>query len=119
MSCGGWGLVIRSGISAATRVTGMIGILLVPGILCSHSIYHELLDRGEVEQHPAEKFKAGYLTLPFFTVRAAIYFAIWITLALLLNKWSLAQDRTADNRYTKQMRVLSGPGMVILIFSIT
>jgi hypothetical protein len=42
-----------------------------------------------------------------------------VTLAFLLNKWSLAQDRTADNRYTKQMRVLSGPGMVALIFTVT
>src|SRR5262249_28501605 len=61
----------------------------------------------------------GYLNLPFFTVRAVVYFGVWITLAFLLNKWSLAQDRTADNRYTKQMRLLSGPGMVVLIFSIT
>ena len=37
----------------------------------------------------------------------------------LLNKWSLAQDRTADNRYTKNMRLLAGPGMVALIFSVT
>jgi hypothetical protein len=59
------------------------------------------------------------LNLPFFTVRAAIYFAIWGALAFFLNKWSLAQDRTADNRYTKNMRVLSGGGMVALIFSVT
>jgi hypothetical protein len=77
------------------------------------------MDHEEVAQHPAVQFKSGYLNLPFFTVRAAIYFGIWITLAYLLNKWSLAQDRTADNRYTKNMRVLSGPGMVILIFSVT
>jgi hypothetical protein len=36
-----------------------------------------------------------------------------------LNKWSLAQDRTADNRLAKNMRVLSGPGMVALIFTVT
>ena len=32
---------------------------------------------------------------------------------------ALAQDRTADNRYTKQMRMLSGSGMVALIFTVT
>ena len=48
-----------------------------------------------------------------------IYFAVWIALAFFLNKWSLAQDRTADNRYTKNMRLLSGPGMVLLIFTVT
>jgi hypothetical protein len=119
MTGGGWGLVIRRVLEAATRLLPVMAILFLPVILGAHSIYHEWLDPQQVEQHEAVKFKSGYLNLPFFTVRAAIYFAIWITLAFLLNKWSLAQDRTADNRYTKQMRVLSGPGMVALIFSVT
>jgi hypothetical protein len=55
----------------------------------------------------------------FFTVRAVVYFAVWIALAFFLNRWSLAQDRTADARYAKNMRVLSGPGMVALIFTVT
>jgi len=52
-------------------------------------------------------------------VRAAIYFAIWLTLAFFLNRWSLLQDKTADGQFTKRMRVLSGPGMVLLIFTVT
>jgi hypothetical protein len=65
------------------------------------------------------QFKTPYLNVPFFAVRAVIYFGVWIALAFFLNKWSLAQDRTADNTYTKKMRLLSGPGMVVLIFSVT
>ena len=41
-------------------------------------------------------FKRGYLHPAFFTVRTIIYFAIWIVLAYLLNKWSAEQDRTGD-----------------------
>jgi hypothetical protein len=115
---GGWGLVIRRVLEAATRLLPIMAILFVPVIIGLHSIY-PWMDQEEVAQHPAVQFKSGYLNLPFFTVRAAVYFGIWITLAYLLNKWSLEQDRTADNRYTKRMRVLSGPGMVILIFSVT
>jgi hypothetical protein len=77
------------------------------------------MDHEAVKHHPAVEFKAGYLNLPFFSVRAVIYFGVWLALMFFLNKWSLAQDRTADNRYTKNMRVLSGPGMVVLIFSVT
>src|SRR6185369_5137398 len=119
MTGGGWGLVIRRVLEAATRLLPVMAILFLPVILGSHSIYHEWLDPQEVEQHAAVQFKIGYLNLRFFTVRAVVYFAVWIALAYLLNKWSLAQDRTADNRYTKQMRVLSGPGMVALIFTVT
>lgn len=116
---GGWGLVIRRSLEAATRVLPLMVVLFVPVLIGAYSIYHEWMDHEEVAKHPAVQFKASYLNLPFFTVRSAIYFAIWGALAFFLNKWSLAQDRTADNRYTKNMRVLSGPGMVILIFVVT
>jgi hypothetical protein len=116
---GGWGLVIRRSLEAATRTLPLMAVLFIPVVIGSHFIYHEWTDHEELAKHPAVQFKTSYLNLPFFTVRAVIYFGIWIGLAFLLNKWSLAQDRTADNRYTKNMRVLSGPGMVVLIFSIT
>jgi hypothetical protein len=116
---GGWGLVIRRSLEAATRTLPLMAVLFIPVVIGAQSIYHEWMDHEEVAKHPAVQFKSSYLNLPFFTVRAVIYFGIWIALAFFLNKWSLAQDRTADNRYTKNMRLLSGPGMVILIFSVT
>jgi len=112
---GGWGLVIRRSLEAATRVLPLMAILFIPILLGAHSIYHHWTNPTE----EVVKFKTPYLNLTFFTIRAVIYFAIWGTLAFLLNQWSLAQDRTADNRYTKNMRVLAGPGMVALIFSVT
>ena len=112
---GGWGLVIRRSLEAATRVLPLMAILFVPILLGAHSIYHHWTNPTE----DVVKFKTPYLNLPFFAVRAVVYFAIWGTLAFLLNRWSLAQDRTADNRYTKNMRLLAGPGMVALIFSVT
>jgi hypothetical protein len=36
-----------------------------------------------------------------------------------LNLWSLLQDRTADRRLVKRMRVLSGPGIVLFVFTVT
>lgn len=116
---GGWGLVIRRSLEAATRALPLQAVLFIPVIIGAHSIYHEWTDHEELAKHPVVQFKTPYLNLPFFTVRAVIIFGIWIALAYFLNKWSLAQDRTADNRYTKNMRVLSGPGMVALIFSVT
>jgi hypothetical protein len=116
---GGWGLVIRRVLEAATRTLPAMAILFVPIILGAHWLYHEWADHEEAAQHPVVQLKTGYLNVPFFAVRAVIYFGVWITLVYLFNKWSLAQDRTADNRYTKNMRVLSGPGMVALIFTVT
>jgi len=116
---GGWGLVIRRVLEAATRTLPAMAILFVPVIIGAHDIYHEWMDPEEVEKHPAVQFKARYLNLPFFTVRTVVYFAVLLALMFFLNRWSLAQDRTADNRSTKNMRLLSGPGMVLLIFTVT
>ena len=115
---GGWGLVIRRVLEAATRTLPVMAILFLPVILGAHSIY-EWTDHEEVAKHPVVQFKTPYLNLPFFSVRAVVYFAVWLALMFLLNRWSLEQDRTADNRYTKNMRLLSGPGMVALIFTVT
>lgn len=116
---GGWGFVIRRVLEAATRTLPFMAILFVPIILGAHDVYHHWLDHEEVAKHAVVQFKTPYLNLPFFIVRTAIYFAAWLALMFFLNKWSLAQDRTADNRYTKNMRVLSGPGMVLLIFTVS
>ena len=115
---GGWGLVIRRVLEAATRTLPFMAVLFIPVILGSHYLY-DWTHPEEVAQHPAVQFKAGYLNVPFFTIRTVIYFGVWITLAYFLNRWSLLQDRTAEARYTKRMRLLSGPGMVALIFAVT
>jgi hypothetical protein len=118
MTGGGWGFVIRHILEAATRLLPIMALLFIPIIIGAHSLY-PWTDHEVLEHDPVVAFKTPYLNLTFFAIRAAVYFGIWIALAYFLNRWSLEQDRTADNRYTKNMRVLSGPGMVILIFSIT
>jgi len=115
---GGWGLVIRRVLEASTRTLPLVLILFVPIVLGAHWIYR-WTDHEEMARHPALTEKAKYLNLPFFTVRAAIYFVIWLLLAFFLNRWSLLQDRTADRQVTKRMRVLSGPGMVLFVFTVT
>jgi len=115
---GGWGLVIRRVLEAATRTLPLVLVLFVPIVLGAHRIY-KWTDAHEIAEHPVLQEKSKYLNLSFFTVRAAIYFAIWLALAYFLNRWSLLQDRTADRKYTKNMRVLSGPGMVLFVFTVT
>lgn len=115
---GGWGLVIRRVLEASTRTLPLVLILFVPIVLGAHSIY-SWTHQEELEKHPVLLEKAKYLNLSFFTVRAVIYFALWLTLAYFLNRWSLLQDRTADRQFKKRMQVLSGPGMVLFVLTVT
>ncbi|MFN2511583.1 MAG: hypothetical protein ABR568_09085 [Pyrinomonadaceae bacterium] len=116
---GAWGLVIRRVLEAATRTIPLMAVLFIPIILGAHQIYpwthHE-----EMSKTPALEQKARlYLNLPFFSGRAVLYFVIWILIAYLLNKWSLEQDRTADPRYANRMRMLSAPGLLLFVLTVT
>jgi hypothetical protein len=68
-----------------------------------------------VDADPILQYKHPYLNPAFFTVRALIYFAVWILLATLLNKWAADQDRTGDPTLLRRMTGLSAPGMVIFV----
>jgi hypothetical protein len=116
---GGWGFVIRRVLEAATRTLPLMLLLFVPIVIGAHWIY-PWTNPEEMAKSPALLAKSrGYLNLQFFMVRAAIYFAIWIVVAYFLNRWSLEQDRSASRQFTKRMQVLSGPGMVLFVFTVT
>ncbi len=116
---GGWGLVIRRVLEAATRTLPLMLVLFLPIISGAHWLY-PWTHAEEIAKSPALVEKARlYLNLQFFVVRAAIYFAIWLTLAFFLNRWSKLQDQTGEGKFTKNMRVLSGPGMVLFVFTVT
>ncbi len=115
---GGWGLVIRRVLEACTETLPLIVVLFVPIVLGAHWLY-PWTNMEEMSRDAALLDKTRYLNLSFFTGRAAIIFAIWLGLAFFLNRWSLLQDKTADREFTKRMRVLSGPGMVLFVFTVT
>ena len=119
MTGGHWGLVIRRVLEAATRTLPLVALLFIPIIIGAHSIYPWTHDE-EMAKTPALAQKARlYLNLPGFVGRAVLYFALWGILAYLMNKWSYEQDRSAERRHTKRMRMLSGPGMIIFVLTVT
>ncbi len=115
---GGWGFVIRRVLEASTRTLPLVALLFVPIVLGAHSLY-SWTHAEHVAQHPALVLKSKYLNLPFFSIRAVVYFAIWLLLAFFLNRWSKLQDSTADRQFNKRMQKLSGPGMVLFVFTVT
>ena len=116
---GGWGLVIRRVLEAATRTLPLMLLLFVPIVIGTHWIYPWTNPEKMAKSPVLLEKSRGYLNLQFFIVRAAIYFAIWMVVAYFLNRWSLEQDRTAGGQFTKRMQVLSGPGMVLFVFTVT
>lgn len=122
---GGWGMVIRRVLEAATRTLPLMLILFMPIWFGLRHIYPWTDPAKMVEglSHEAagalQEKAARYLNPAFFTVRALFCFAIWLLLQFFLNKWSRAQDSGSDAAATKKMRILAGPGMVLFILTVT
>ncbi len=129
MTGGGWGLVIRRILEAATRTIPLLAVLFVP-ILASlfihpeHQALYEWSDpthyikNGEVVDK-ALAHKSFYLNNPFFIARALFYFIVWGALAYFMNKWSLEQDKTGDPRIRRKMQDMSAPGLLLFGLTVT
>jgi hypothetical protein len=115
---GRWGFMIQRVLEAAIQTLPLMALLFIPLLFGLSDLYPWA--RAEVVAgDPLLQQKAAYLNLPFFVVRAVVYFAIWIVLGRLLVKWSLEQDRTADPTLTQRLQKLSGPGLVLYGLTVT
>jgi hypothetical protein len=71
----------------------------------------------EMYADPTLLAKRWYLNVGFFVQRAFLYFAVWITLAVLLNRWSSRQDQEEDPTLRGRLEVMSGPGLALLFLT--
>ncbi len=59
------------------------------------------------------------LNVPFFLIRAAIYFGSWSFIALLYYRGSRGQDVTGDPGVSARLRRLAGPAIIVLALTQT
>ena len=115
---GRWGHVIQRVLEAGASTLPLLALFFLPVLLNLPALYI-WAQPGAAERLHLVHHKALYLSAPFFWVRTLCYFAIWITLAGLLRRWSLEQDRTGEAGLTRRLQVLSGPGLVLYGLTVT
>lgn len=117
---GAWGVVIRRILEACSRSLLISAVLFLPLLFGVQYLYdwttlpptdHAIHERG------------WYLTVWGWSLRAAIYFALFGVMAYLLNKWGGAQDRT-DNfedaeKFLGRPTAFSGPTIVFFVLTVT
>jgi hypothetical protein len=111
---GWWGFPIRRIVEAGSRTLPLVLVLFLP-VLAGMKRLFPWAQPDLVANDPILQYKHPYLNPAFFTVRALVYFAIWIFMASMLNKWAAEQDRTGDPTLLKRMTTLSAPGMVVFV----
>ena len=122
LSGGAWGLVIRRVLESATRTFPLWVVLFLPLIFGMSSIWIWANDEALNSDHKLREIvqhKAAYLNVPFFLTRAAFYFAVWLGLSYLLNRWSREQDETGEKSIQRRLQNLSGPGLILVGGTVT
>jgi len=101
----GWSVVLFRVMEAITAYLPVGGILLfVFFVLSSLHMNHLFvwMDPEVVAHDALIQNKTGYLNVPFFLIRAAIYIAVWVLYRNYARKLTLAQDSASDTKnYTK------------------
>jgi hypothetical protein len=105
---GDWAMMIRRPLESATRTLPLMLLGFFPLAFGMRRVYVWAVPGFVLPPH-----KAAYLTVPFFLARAAFFFAVWIVLQWLLNRWSHRQDETGDIQFKLKLTYLAGPGLVL------
>jgi hypothetical protein len=72
---------------------------------------------AEVAREPAVRAKAIYLNVPFFLVRAVFFFAIWIGIVWLMNRWAAILNERDDFDAARRLNYLGSFGIILYAFT--
>jgi hypothetical protein len=112
---GQWGLVIRRPLEAGALTVIPLAVLFLPIALGVHALYPWAGSGSPGTE--TKSVHSAYLNVPFFLLRAGLYFAIWIVMAALQSWLSRRQDSADDDRPTRRLRRQSAPGTIALFLT--
>ena len=117
LSHGAWGLPIRRVLEAAARTIPALALLFLPVLLGVRMLYPWA--GPSAASDPLLRHQAVYLNLPFFALRAALYFAVWTVASVVLDRMSRRQDGSADARLMRRMQMVAAPGLILYCLTAT
>jgi hypothetical protein len=115
-----WPVVLRRFVEQVPASIPVFVVLLLPILLGMRHLF-PWVDLGALQgelRHVVEH-KRPYLNVPFFVIRAAIYFAVWIGVAHLLRAWSVRQDEQGGVDLTRRQRRLGAGSLPFLALTMS
>jgi hypothetical protein len=116
---GMWGIVIRRPLESATRALPLILVLFLPLFAGMRTLYGAWLNAPATGEGALSDFQKHYLTPGWFHIRSLIYFAVWLLLVWVFNRWSREQDSNRDDRTRRRLKMLAGPGIILYVFAMS
>jgi hypothetical protein len=115
-----WPVVFRRFLETVPLSLPAFVVLFVPVALGLGLLYPWTHPHGlEGEMAHAVHHKLPWLNTPFFLVRAAVYFAVWIGVAHLLRAWSVRQDEAGGVALTVRQRRLGAGSLPFVALTFT
>ena len=118
LSGGAWGVIARRVFEAGTRLLPFAAVLFIPVLLGATHIYR-WTDPAELKASAVIADKAPWLNLSFWMIRAVIYFAYWILIATILNKYSLNLDNQPGFKWSRKIENFSGGAFLFYFITLT
>ena len=115
---GAWGVLIRRCLESATRTFPLLAIAFIPIALGMRNLYI-WTDHNLVAHDHVLHAKAPYLNVTFFLLRTVFYFAIWIIISTLLNRWSKQHEETSSPWLGLRLRNASAAGLLVMAITMT
>ncbi|RPI84630.1 MAG: hypothetical protein EHM41_12890 [Chloroflexi bacterium] len=113
---GRWGFTIRRIVIAGARTIWLGALLFVPLLLGLDWLYPWTEPEAVTEGHG---FNPAYLNVPFFIIRAVIYFAVWSGMAWLLTRMAEKTNIESDPMAQRRLQRLSSFGLIVLVLTVT
>jgi hypothetical protein len=115
---GGWGIVVRRIGETIFATLPVMALLFLPLLFGLGHLY-EWTHPGAAEHDALLQWKAPYLNVTFFLIRAAVFLVFWSLLALFYYRLSRSQDATGDPAVSARLRRFAGPAIIVLALTQT
>src|ERR1700745_1549819 len=110
----GWGIVVRRQMENLSILLPWMILFFLPLFLLRTEIWNWISAKNQVPMDPLLKakldffeFRIGAIKIPFFWIRAIIYFVFFGSAALYFRHVSVRQDSDGDPRWSIKMRGFS------------
>ena len=116
-----WVVVVRRIPEVLLYMFPLLAVLFIPILFGMHDLYHwtheGVMDPASPEYDEIVAGKEAYLNTPFYLIRMALYFFIWIVISYKLYTLSIRQDTDPDPEIPARQRKVSAWGMPL--FAVT
>ncbi len=116
-----WFVVLRRTTDAVAATLPLFALLFLPIAFCLRALYPWARGTKGLDPETAQALvhQRPWLNVPFFLVRAALYFAVWIALGEALRRASVDNDREPRGELIVRQRTLAAVGLPVMALTLT